>query len=65
MVFSKGPNSTDRHATPKQKFRLEHVYEISNADGEKKWKVVLLEFLSAGSKSIWDYVGRVRSGHGG
>ena len=48
---------------PKQKFSLEHVYEISNADGEKKGKVVLLEFLSAGSKLIWDYVGRVQS-HG-
>ena len=36
------------------------MYGVSNSDGEKKEKVVLLEFLSAGSKLIWDYVGRVR-----
>ena len=51
--------STDTHATLKQNFCLEHVYGVSNSDGEKKGKVVLLEFLSAGSKLIW-YVGRVR-----
>jgi len=39
---------------------LEPVYGASNADGENKGKVVLLEFLSAGSKLIWDYVGLVR-----
>ena len=36
------------------------MYGVSNSDGENKGKVVLLEFLSVGSKLIWDYVGRVR-----
>ena len=44
--------STDTHTTPRQKFSLEHVYGVSNGDGEKKGDVVLLEFLRAGSKLI-------------
>jgi len=39
-------------ATPKQKFSLNHTYEVSNADGQEKWKVVLREFLSTGSRLI-------------
>jgi len=39
--------STDTHATPKQKFSLEHVCGVLNADGEKKGTVILLEFLGA------------------
>ena len=44
--------STDTHTTPRQKFGLEHVYGVSNADRENNGKVVLLEFLSAESKLI-------------
>ena len=51
LVFSKGPNSID-YATPKQKFSLEHAYEVSNADGENKMQVALCEFLSTGSRLI-------------
>jgi len=40
------------NAILRQKFSLEHVYAVSNADGENKRKAVLREFLSKGSRLI-------------